>query len=242
MAIDINNGFITVRPDNVEQEFEANKRLQSNPGGLPIGDYMISQPDSRSFNVYDQQRFPNTTVWNTGLQAMAGTLNKAGGTSLTGGDLSMGSPTYFFEGDTDYSDQFQELSGLGVMSPPSEYSTGRMGLTDRGIKHQHEHGEVIPHEVAHLWDSIWGTPYNHLSTRPKESYIGLENLFQEIGISPEMIGTPEANKILDTYTEDEIKAFEQKYDTALKNHYLKKSIWDQKELAYRNSKTIEKDL
>ena len=27
MAIDINNGFITVRPDNVEQEFEANKRL-----------------------------------------------------------------------------------------------------------------------------------------------------------------------------------------------------------------------
>ena len=236
MAIDINNGFITVRPDNVEQEFEANKRLQSNPGGLPIGDYMISQPDSRSFNVYDQQRFPNTTVWNTGLQAMAGTLNKAGGTSLTGGDLSMGSPTYFFEGDTDYTDQFQELSGLGVMSPPSEYSTGRMGLTDRGIKHQHEHGEVIPHEVAHLWDSIWGTPYNHLSTRPKESYIGLENLFQEIGISPEMIGTPEANKILSSYTEDELDAFQAKYDNALKNHYLKKSIWDQKELAYRNSK------
>jgi len=236
MAIDINNGFITVRPDNVEEEFEANKRLQSNPGGLPIGDYMISKPDSRFFNVYHNQRFPDTTVWNTGLQAMAGTLNKAGGTSLTAGDLSMGSPTYFYEGDDDYSDQFQELSGLGVMSPPSEHSTGRMGLTDRGIKHQHQHGEVIPHEVAHLWDSIWGTPYNHLSTRPKETYEGLEELFKEVGMTPEMIGTTEGDAIMATFSEDDIKRLEAKYDSGLKNHYLKKDIWDDKDKAYNNSK------
>ncbi len=65
MAVDINNGFINQRPDGVENEFEANKKMQSNPGGLPIGDYMISQPDSNLHNVYLQQAYPENTVWNT---------------------------------------------------------------------------------------------------------------------------------------------------------------------------------
>ena len=236
MAVDINNGFINQRPDGVENEFEANKKMQSNPGGLPIGDYMISQPDSNLHNVYLQQAYPENTVWNTGLNTMTETLNKAGGTSLESGDLTMGTPTYFYEGDQDYSDNFLELSGLGAMTNPDEYSTATMGLTKRGIKHQNEYGEVIPHEVGHLYDSIWGMPYNHESTRPPDNYDGLDGLFASTGITEDMIGTPEADAILNKMSAEKIKELNKTYSAEIAKFYARQNDWRNTKDAYSLSR------
>ena len=236
MAVDINNGFITPRPDGIESEFEANKRMESNPGGLPIGDYMISQPDSTLHNVYLQQAYPENTVWNTGLNTMTETLNKSGGTSLESGDLTMGTPTYFYEGNQDYMDNFQELSGLGAMTNPSEFGTSRMGLTKRGIEHQNEFGEVIPHEVGHLYDSIWGTPYNHESTRPADNYDGFNGLFAATGLTEDMIGTPAADAIFDKMSPEEIDELNKIYSGEITKFYAQQDDWRDTKKAYSLSK------
>ena len=235
MAVDYNNGFVTIGPDDWDKT-----------QGRMIGDYMQIHPDSRIEAGFNQginsKPAPGHTVWETGLRDLAGALNRASNFEhgITEADLTMGTPTDFYAGNTDWNNIFRTTSpnnAHGVQRNSTESTAAALGLSNEGKLQQQNMGDVVPHEVSHLWDTVFGTPYNHGSTRPEDNWAAMIPILDKLGVTRDMIGTPEMDAVLAKLSQAEVDALDIEFEDALKGFYAGQDEWHDRDRAYGKALT-----